>query len=155
MRHAKADAEWLRRGGKGGTAYEGYKRRDGGRDTPSVCESSRYRRALSNNDTCIILCTPTPWCKQHPRVLSPSVAPPNPLGAPAPSSEGAEGAPAPCTGLPLWHNSIKMCRHGRQTFIFHAPEGCASCAEGTLHTPKACFISRYTSPSPLLSSHSL
>ena len=57
----------------GGTAYKGLKRRDGRRDTPSVCESSRYRRALNNNDTCIILCTPTSWCKQQPRVLSPSV----------------------------------------------------------------------------------
>ena len=62
-----------RRGGNGGTAYKGLKRRDGRRDTPSVCESSRYRRALNNNDTCIILCTPTPWCKQQPHVLSSSV----------------------------------------------------------------------------------
>ena len=39
------------------------------------------------------------WCssilrsKQQPRVISPSVAPLYPLGAPAPSSEGAEAAP--------------------------------------------------------------
>ena len=68
----------------GGTAYKGLKRRDGRRDTPSMCESSKYRRVLNNNDTCITLCMPTPWCKQQPRVLSPSVAPLYPLGAPAP-----------------------------------------------------------------------
>ena len=78
----------------GGTAYKGLKRRDGRRDTLSVCESSRYRRVQSQNDTCITSCTPTPWCKQQLHVLSPSVAPLNPLGAPAPSSEGAEGAEA-------------------------------------------------------------
>ena len=60
----------------GGTAYKGLKCRDGRRDTLSVCESSRYRRALNNNDTYINLCAPTPWCKQQPRVLSPSVVPP-------------------------------------------------------------------------------
>ena len=32
---------------------KGLKRRDGRRDTPSVCESSRYRQELNNNDTCI------------------------------------------------------------------------------------------------------
>ena len=57
--------------------------KDGRRDTPSLCESSSYRRTLNNNDTCITLCMSTPWCKQQPRVLSPSVAPLNPLGAPA------------------------------------------------------------------------
>ena len=67
----------------GGTAYKGLKRRDGRRDTLSVCESSRYRRVQSQNDTCITSCTPTPWCKQQLHVLSPSVAPLNPLGAPA------------------------------------------------------------------------
>ena len=67
----------------GVTAYKGLKRRDGRRDTPSMCESSKYRRVLNNNDTCITLCMPTPWCKQQPRVLSPSVAPLYPLGAPA------------------------------------------------------------------------
>ena len=29
-----------RRGGNGGTAYKGLKRRDGRRDTPSMCEST-------------------------------------------------------------------------------------------------------------------
>ena len=67
----------------GVTAYKGLKRRDGRRDTPSVCKSSRCRRELIYNDTCITLCMSTPWCKQQPRVLSPSVAPLNPLGAPA------------------------------------------------------------------------
>ena len=67
----------------GGTAYKGLKRRDGRRDTSSVCESSRCRRELIYNDTCITLCTSAPWCKQQPRVISPSVAPLYPLGAPA------------------------------------------------------------------------
>ena len=76
----------------GGTAYKGLKRRDGRRDTPSICESTWYRRAQSRNNACINLYTPAPLCKQQPRVLSPSVAPLNPFGAPAPSSEGAEAA---------------------------------------------------------------
>ena len=83
----------------GGTAYKGLKRRDGRRDTPSVCESTLYRRTQSRNDTCINLCTSTPLCKQQPRVISPSVAPLYPLGAPAPSSEGAEAAPPQATEL--------------------------------------------------------
>ena len=105
----------------GGTAYKGLKRRDGRRDTPNMCESSRYRRELIYNDTRITLCTPTPWCEQQPRILSPSVAPLNPLGAPAPSSEGAEGAPAPYTYLIFPstfiapHHLIKMCRHWRRS----------------------------------------
>ena len=78
----------------GGCLHKGFEQADGRRDTPSVCESSKYRRVLNNNDTCITLCMPTPWCKQQPRVLSPSVAPLYPLGAPAPSSEGAEAATA-------------------------------------------------------------
>ena len=76
----------------GGTAYKGLKRRDGRRDTPSVCKSSRYRRLLNNNETYITLRMSTPSAPAQPRVLSPSVAPLNPLGAPAPSSEGAEAA---------------------------------------------------------------
>ena len=67
----------------GGTAYKGLKRRDGRRDTLSICESSRYRRELIYNDTCISLYKSTHWCKQQPRVISPSVAPLYPLGAPA------------------------------------------------------------------------
>ena len=63
----------------GGTAYKGLKRRDGRRDTPSICESSQHKRTLSNNDTCITLCTPTPLCKQQPRVISPSVVLPKSL----------------------------------------------------------------------------
>ena len=76
----------------GGTAYKGLKRRDGRRDTPSMCESGRYRREPIYNDTCITLCTPTPTAPAQLRVLSPSVVPLNPLGTPAPSSEGAEDA---------------------------------------------------------------
>ena len=30
-------------------------------------------------------------------------------------SEGAEGAPAPCTDLPRWHYPFKMCRDPRHT----------------------------------------
>ena len=67
----------------GGCLRKGFEQADGGRDTVSMCENSRYRRALNNNDTCITLCAHTPWCKQQPHVLSPSVAPLNPLGAPA------------------------------------------------------------------------
>ena len=63
----------------GGTAYKGLKRRDGRRDTPSICESSQHKRTLNNNDTCITLCTPTPLCKQQPRVISPSVVLPKSL----------------------------------------------------------------------------
>ena len=59
----------------GGTAYEGLKRRDGRRDTPSMYENSRYRRELNYNDTCIIWRSPTLPCKQQPRVISPSVKP--------------------------------------------------------------------------------
>ena len=57
----------------GVTAYKGLKRRDGRRDTPSVCEISRCRRELIYNDTCITLYKPTHWYKQQPRVISPSV----------------------------------------------------------------------------------
>ena len=64
-----------------------------------MCKSTLYRRTQSRNDTCINLCTSTPLCKQQPRVLSPSVAPLYPLGAPAPSSEGAEAAPPQATEL--------------------------------------------------------
>ena len=35
---------------------------------------------------------------------------------------------------------IKMCRHGRHTFVFHAPEGRASYTAGVLHALKACFV---------------
>ena len=68
-----------------------------------MCESSRCRRTLNNDDTCITLCTSTPWCKQQPRVLSPSVF----LFCqrqnknPPPSSEGAEAAPPQSTDLAL------------------------------------------------------
>ena len=41
---------------------------------------------------------------------------------------------------PLRHAPIKMCRHGRHTFVFHAPEGRASYTAGVLHALKACFI---------------
>ena len=49
---------------------------------------------------------------------------------------GAENA----LNLPLRHATIKMCRDPRHTFIFHAPEGRASYAEGVLHVPQARFI---------------
>ena len=117
----------------GGTAYKGLKRRDGRRETQKLCESSRYRRTQSRNDTCINLCTPTLsvssrlafslLSRAYKSFVHASFAPlaahrscfgyslshlrtavacrlaisatggarkPNP-------SEGAEGAPAPCT----------------------------------------------------------
>ena len=46
------------------------------------------------NDRFFAPCSSAPRSKQRPRVISPSVAPLNPLGAPAPSSEGAEAATA-------------------------------------------------------------
>ena len=83
-----------------------------------------------------------------------SVTPINPLGVTAPSSEGAEAATAAehrgylgedrgaenAFNSPLWQYPIKMCVHGAHSFVFHAPEGRASCAEGALHVPKARFM---------------
>ena len=88
------------------------------------------------------------------RILS--VTPINPLGVTAPSSEGAEAATAAEHGgylgedrgaenafnSPLWQHPIKMCAHGAHSFVFHAPEGRASCAEGALHVPKARLMCR-------------
>ena len=145
----------------GGTAYKGLKRRDGRRDTPNMCESSRYRRELIYNDTRITLCTPTPWCKQQPRILSPSVAPLNPLGAPAPSSEGAEGAPAPYTELqrcePRLSPPLAGCPHpsrcsakAQHRATFPKGEGyalrrrCAKASLSKLHTiPNSALFAAY------------
>ena len=41
------------------------------------------------------------------------------------------------TSVPHIH---KMCRHGRHTFVFHAPEGRASYSFAVLHVPKARLI---------------
>ena len=75
----------------GGCLHKGFEQADGRRDTQNLCESSRYRRELIYNDTCIILCAPTPWCKQQPRVLSPSVAPLNPFWRASSLLRGSRG----------------------------------------------------------------
>ena len=56
-------------------------------------------------------------------------------GARKPSPWGRLCARYLCAAPP-----IKMCRDPRHTFIFHAPEGRASYAEGVLHVPQARFI---------------
>ena len=76
----------------------------------SLCESSRYRRALSNNDTCIILCTPTPLCKQQPCVLSPSVFLPRRGKNPPPSSEGGEAALCTAVRAQLPRCEMVLCK---------------------------------------------
>ena len=48
------------------------------------------------------------------------------------------------------HATIKMCRDPRHTFIFHAPEGRASYAEGVLHVPQARFICGAAAKTPQL-----
>ena len=62
-------------------------------------------------------------------------------GAPsAPSSEGGEAATAAYHSITSVPHIHKMCRHGRHTFVFHAPEGRASYSFAVLHAPKARFI---------------
>ena len=45
----------------------------------------------------------------------------------------------------------KMCRHGRHTFVFHAPEGRASYSFAVLHAPKALFAYYILSGTVMLS----
>ena len=58
----------------------------------------------------------------------------------APSSEGGEVATAAYHSITSVPHIHKMCRHGRHTFVFHAPEGRASYSFAVLHAPKARFI---------------
>ena len=105
-------------------------------------------------------CSSAPWCKQQARVISPSVAPLNPLGATAPSSEGAEAAPPQAadllsvsTGEPRTHSIASVrnsefriphfallcaatpskCARTARTPSFFMRRRRASCAVGALH----------------------
>ena len=82
------------------------------------------------------------WCssilrsKQQPRVISPSVAPLYPLGAPAPSSEGAEAAP-PQTADLLSVSAVEPRTHSIASVrnsVFRIPNSALLCAA----TPSKC-----------------
>ena len=60
--------------------------------------------------TPVSLCARLHLCVSSNRALSlPQSSPQKLKGLTAPSSEGAEGAPAPCIQSSLWHSHIKMC----------------------------------------------
>ena len=66
-------------------------------------------------------------------------------GAPsAPSSEGGEAATAAYHSITSVPHIHKMCRHGRHTFVFHAPEGRASfVAQPQKKAPRGAFFAYY------------
>ena len=88
------------------------------------------------NDRFFTWCPSIPRCKQQARGISPSVAPLNPLGAPAPSSEGAEAAPPQAaeftlhsTGEPRSPLRFSRCSSRAQN-IFAVLKPCSRCSSG-------------------------
>ena len=113
----------------GVTAYKGLKRRDGRRDTPSVCESGKYRRAQNKICICIIQCTLHLSVSSNRAFSLPqSFVAAKQRQNPAPSSEGAEAATAARHRFTSVHNSAFRIPHylinGSPRFFSVAGEIC-------------------------------
>ena len=85
----------------GGCLHKGFEQADGGRDTPSMCESSRYSRQKKQMSAFSLGARLHLGANSDLALSLPQSSPQKLKGLTAPSSEGAEAAPPQSTDLAL------------------------------------------------------